>query len=274
MIVLIGLGMLGTKVCPLLPESVPLLLVDYDVVSKANVPNQYPRDAIGIAKVEAARTLFAPRAQIVHKHIDLSTVGVLAGATLVIDCTDNLTTRFVLNDYCAREGIPWIHAAMNDEVGTVATFLPNSPCFSCIYNPGTGEVCSAAASVELSKKIAEVVSLEVNKIRKNRAAAHFTRITEKVTATFAVEKRPGCKTCSGQYLFLEKPSKGYYITYCVAAHCLAAKPLKHRHDHGAPKKRLVRGIPLEVYPNGEIHFLAHADEDVLSSIADEVYAGK
>lgn len=271
LIAIVGLGLLGGRVCRRLPVSVPLLLVDYDVVVPANTPRQYPRDAIGLPKVEAARNMYAPRAQVVHKHVDLTTVGLLSGASLVIDCTDNLTTRFVLNDWCAREGVPWIHSAMTDEAGSVATFLPEGPCFACVHGPGMGEVCGPAANTALAERIAEVVLLEVQRARRGQLAPHFTRVTLKVARSFEIERRPHCLTCTGRYPFLERPARGFYITYCVAAKCMAAKPMRHIHDHGVPARRVVNGMPLEIYPNGEIHFLERADEDLLYQIAEEVY---
>jgi hypothetical protein len=52
---------------------------------------------------------------------------------------------------------------------------------------------------------------------------------------------------------------------------MAAKPFKHLHDHGRPKTLVVKGMPLELFPNGEIHFHAEAEDDDLYKIAEETY---
>jgi molybdopterin-synthase adenylyltransferase len=274
MIALVGLGLLGSRVCKQLPPDIPVLLVDYDTVEQENLHRQYPQEGLGMRKVDAAKTLFARHAQIVHKHIDVTTVGLLAEATLVIDCTDNLLVRYTINDFCSREGIPWIHSAMNDHVGTVAVFLPEGPCFQCLYPKGAGEACTRAANTALADKVASVVVQEAKLLLAGQEASHFIRVTANDKVVLALAKNKHCLACNGIYQYLDLKSDAFYITYCQNSNCMAAKPHRHSHDHGTPQHRTVQGIPLQVFPNGEIHFLKHADEDLLYRIAREVYEQK
>ena len=50
----------------------------------------------------------------------------------MIDCTDNLTARFLINDYCYNK-IPWIHTAAIKYTGVIFNILPKKPCLKCIY---------------------------------------------------------------------------------------------------------------------------------------------
>jgi adenylyltransferase/sulfurtransferase len=54
-------------------------------------------------------------------------------ADIVVDGMDNYSTRYVLNDACVRNRIPFIHGAVEGLVGQLATILPGEgPCLRCI----------------------------------------------------------------------------------------------------------------------------------------------
>ena len=53
--------------------------------------------------------------------IDPDNVGELAeGCELILDGTDNLGTRYLLNDYCVENGVPWIYGGVVGSGGLVA----------------------------------------------------------------------------------------------------------------------------------------------------------
>ncbi len=55
------------------------------------------------------------------------------GFTVVVDCMDNWRTRFVLNEACVRENIPFVHAGVYSLYGQITTILPRKgPCLQCI----------------------------------------------------------------------------------------------------------------------------------------------
>lgn len=66
----------------------------------------------------------------------------IGGADLVVDCLDNYETRYLLNRWCAGQGIPFVHGAVWGLMGQM-TFLhpPETPCLECIFpNPPPKEV--------------------------------------------------------------------------------------------------------------------------------------
>lgn len=269
-VAIVGLGVLGTRVLKLLPQDLHIILIDHDIVVEKNLHRQYPAEYLGYRKAFAAQEAFHRDSEAIHKHLDLTTVGLLAEAELVVDCTDNMLTRRVINDYCTREGIPWVHGALSDRAGALAVFLPGSPCFSCLYPSGTGETCTEALDLRLADATARAVAREVQSVLAGTANPIFIRTTAKQELPFALTKRPQCPTCAGSYPYLDH-GQNYYITYCQNSHCMAAKPVVPRsHDHGEPEERVVRGIPIAIYPNGEIHFLIEADADVLNAIAQDI----
>ncbi len=55
------------------------------------------------------------------------------GFTVVVDCMDNWRTRFVLNEACVRENVPFVHAGVHSLYGQITTILPGKgPCLQCI----------------------------------------------------------------------------------------------------------------------------------------------
>ena len=56
----------------------------------------------------------------------------IKGADVVVDGTDNYQTRYLLNETCVRNRIPFVHGAVEGLVGQVMTILPNKgPCLKC-----------------------------------------------------------------------------------------------------------------------------------------------
>ena len=55
------------------------------------------------------------------------------GFTVVIDALDNWRTRFLLNQACVKEKIPFVHAGIHGLYGQITTILPGKgPCLQCI----------------------------------------------------------------------------------------------------------------------------------------------
>ncbi|MCA9127222.1 MAG: ThiF family adenylyltransferase [Planctomycetales bacterium] len=57
----------------------------------------------------------------------------ITGCDLVVDGTDNFETRFLINDYCLKFGIPWVHGGCLGASGQVMTIIPGkTACFRCL----------------------------------------------------------------------------------------------------------------------------------------------
>lgn len=55
------------------------------------------------------------------------------GRDLILDGTDNFETRFLINDYCVKHSIPWVHGGCLGASGQVLSILPGeSACFRCL----------------------------------------------------------------------------------------------------------------------------------------------
>src|SRR5204862_1004073 len=121
-----------------------LVLVDRDVVELSNLPRQIlfsERQAReGTPKALAAReTLEAsggPSTIQAHVlHLDARNLELLAeDVDLILDGTDNLETRFLLNDFAVERGIPWVYAGVVGSSGLVLPIVPaHSACLACLF---------------------------------------------------------------------------------------------------------------------------------------------
>lgn len=151
-VLVVGAGGLGCPVIQYLAASGvgagagQLTLVDDDVVELSNLQRQTAHGTadIGIAKVESAK------ADVLRLNPDVNVQAIQQRAdeqwlrsffsqnpvTLVIDCTDNATIRYLLNQACLEQKIPWVSGAAVGLNGQITVFDPrqeNAPCYRCLY---------------------------------------------------------------------------------------------------------------------------------------------
>ena len=161
---LVGCGALGGILAQTLVRAGvgQLVLVDRDVVEVTNLPRQVlfeDRHAQEeTPKVEAAAETLAriggpTRIEVHAAHLDGSNLAELArDADLLLDGTDNLPTRYLLNDYSISEGVPWVYAGVVGAEGLVLAVRPGAgPCLRCVFPqpppPGTLATCDSAGVI-------------------------------------------------------------------------------------------------------------------------------
>lgn len=125
----VGAGGLGSGVLPVLCASGigHLGIVEADQVDASNLQRQtlYKTADQEKSKIESAvRHLqgYNPQMAITAFNTMLNYENaqrIMQGYDLVLDCTDNYQTRFLINDTCARLGIPLVYASVNDYEGQV-----------------------------------------------------------------------------------------------------------------------------------------------------------
>jgi len=182
--VIVGCGALGTVQASLLARAGTgtIHLIDRDYVEESNLQRQLlytEADAReGMPKAEAARRhlLEANSGIRVEAHVlDLNPENaddLLSDADVILDGTDNFETRFLVNDYSVREGIPWIYGAAVGSYGIAMPIIPNSSCFRCVYpEPPAGlqPTCETAGVLgPVTSLIASLQAMEAIKILSGR----------------------------------------------------------------------------------------------------------
>lgn len=157
-VLIIGLGGLGSPVAMYLAASGVgrLLLADHDLVGLTNLQRQivHTTATVGMPKVESARQMLSalnPEVQVdvQNKKLDTEALAQAVQAVdLVVDCSDNFTTRFAINRACQTARKPLVSGAVVRFEGQVSVFRAdqaNSPCYACLYRD-TGQdeadICS------------------------------------------------------------------------------------------------------------------------------------
>lgn len=154
-VAIVGVGALGCAAAEALAEAGVghLTLVDPDRVERSNLPRQLlHRSAdLGRLKVESAREKLGAkrptlRTRAIATRLDAQNgETLLAGHACVIDATDGLDTKFLLNDLAVRIGRPLVHGGVVRFLGQLMTVLPGqSACYRCLFGapPEAGDLPS------------------------------------------------------------------------------------------------------------------------------------
>ena len=215
-VLIIGMGGLGSPVAMYLAAAGigHLVLVDDDVVELSNLQRQiiHSTNDIGLSKVESAKqtiqdlnseikiTTFAERLD------DKNLAEEVTAADIVIDGTDNFTSRFALNAQCVKSSTPLISGAAIRMEGQVSVFnkTPTSPCYRCLYKD-EGEL---DASCSNNGVLSPVVGI-IGSIQATEAIKVLLDIGETLDGkllmldalhmewrTLKLKKDSGCPTCS------------------------------------------------------------------------------
>jgi adenylyltransferase/sulfurtransferase len=96
---------------------------------------------------------------------------------LIIDGVDNFETRFLINDYSVKQGIPWIYGACVGSRGVTMNVIPQrTPCLRCVLENlppvGTTETCDTEGIIApIANLIASLQIAEALKILSNNLDA-------------------------------------------------------------------------------------------------------
>jgi len=219
-IVIVGCGALGGVQAETLARAGigHLVLVDRDFVEESNLQRQMmfeESDALNrLPKaVAASRRVARINSDIDVQHLvtDVNFQNVeeiISGADVVLDGTDNFETRFLLNDACVKQHIPWIYGAAVASYGLTMTIVPGeTPCLNCVLeampNPGSAPTCDTAGvilpivSIIASIQAAEALKLLTNETSKLHRALIRIDVwnNEMTTLDLSRVDRSLCLTC-------------------------------------------------------------------------------
>ncbi|WP_395701759.1 HesA/MoeB/ThiF family protein [Aquabacterium sp.] len=144
----IGAGGLGSPVALYLGTAGVgrITLVDHDTVDLTNLQRQIAHNLarVGQPKAESAREAIAainPDVQVlpVLQRADAQWLDTaVAGADVVLDCSDNFRTRQAVNAACVAHGRPLVSGAaigFDGQLSVYDTRQPAAPCYACLFPP-------------------------------------------------------------------------------------------------------------------------------------------
>ena len=158
-VVIIGAGGLGSPAALYLAAAGvgTIGVVDMDTVEESNLQRQilHSTETIGKNKVDSAeKTLSAlnPDVNVITYNTLLNkenAIEVIENYDVVVDGTDNLQTRYLINDASVKTGIPVVHGSIFQYEGQITVFDPkNGPTYRDVFpeppENGTAPNCSEA----------------------------------------------------------------------------------------------------------------------------------
>ena len=179
-IAIIGCGALGSLQSELLTRMGvgKLRIADGDRVTIGNIHRQLlfsEKDAQeNMLKVVAAKT----KLQKINSEVEITKFAkfitednisaFIDGASIVLDATDDIAIRFLINDSCLKTGIPWIYTGVAGTQGLIMPVLPHGPCLRCLYPepPDKERVVNCNNSGILPATVTMAVSMQINQALK------------------------------------------------------------------------------------------------------------
>ena len=230
-----GCGGLGSNSANLLARAGVgfLRIVDRDVIELSNLQRQLLFDQNDAREgspkaVAAARHLAAINSDVTIEPIvgDIGSDNVLdllQGTDLVLDGLDNLETRYLLNDACTRQNVPWIYGSCVSSTLMAGLIVPGkTACFRCLHRhlpePGSVRTCDTAGVIGPAALFAASIQTSI--------ALRF--LTDKLCEaplivggawdfsldTIAVQRDDSCPCCAlKQFEFLKMPGQ-QALTLC------------------------------------------------------------
>ena len=158
-VVIIGAGGLGSPAALYLAAAGvgTIGVVDMDTVEESNLQRQilHSTETIGKNKVDSAeKTLSAlnPDVNVITYNTLLNkdnAIDIIENYDVVVDGTDNLQTRYLINDASVKTGIPVVHGSIFQYEGQITVFDPkNGPTYRDVFpeppENGTAPNCTEA----------------------------------------------------------------------------------------------------------------------------------
>jgi molybdopterin-synthase adenylyltransferase len=128
-ILIVGAGALGTNFINILSRAGigNITIIDNDKVELSNLQRQtiYTEDDIEKFKVKSLKKHINKinsdiKVAFLKERLDEINVNICKKYDLIVDATDNFKTRFLINDFCFENNIPWIFTGvLNKEAQTI-----------------------------------------------------------------------------------------------------------------------------------------------------------
>jgi adenylyltransferase/sulfurtransferase len=284
-VLIVGCGALGGSLAQTLARCGvgTLVLADRDVVELSNLPRQvlFEQRHLGRSKAAAARESLErvggpTRVEAHALHVDADNVEELVeGCDLVLDGTDNLATRYLVNDLCVERGLPWVYGGVVGASGLVLPVLPGrGACLRCLFPdpapPGSLPTCDTAGVI--LPAVAAVAAFQAG------AALHLLAADGSARAAFSphlldvdawsgqarrlpAPADPDCPCCGRrEFPFLLEPVERSAVSLC------GRNTVQVRPQHDGPRADLAR-LAERVRPQASAlsldeHLLAFTVEDV------------
>lgn len=189
-------------------------IIDGDHVDESNLQRQiiHGTSDVGRPKVESAAEAVAeinPHVRVTQYREMLThdnALEIFGDHDLIVDGTDNFTTRYLINDAAVLAGKPYVWGSIYRFNGQTSVFWPGrGPCYRCLHPapPPPGLVPSCAEGGVLGAICATIASIQVTEVLKLLTGVGTPLVGrllmyEALDATYhqiRIAKNPDCAIC-------------------------------------------------------------------------------
>ena len=215
----IGAGGLGSPVALYLGTAGVgrITLVDHDTVDVTNLQRQIAHNLsrVGQPKAESARqTILAINTDVqviaVSQRADATWLAsAVAGADVVVDCSDNFDTRHAVNAACVAHHKPLVSGAAIGFDGQISVYdsrLADGPCYACLFPPeATFEEVRCATMGVFAPLVGIIGTMQAAEALKllmgvgNSLAGRLQMLDARAMewTEIRMARQPGCPVCGG-----------------------------------------------------------------------------
>jgi adenylyltransferase/sulfurtransferase len=243
-VAVIGLGALGSVSSALLARAGVgrLVLIDRDIIELSNLQRQviYTQDDVGESKaaiaVEKLKEVNS-EIEIVGLANDLNHTNIqrfLQDIDVIVDGTDNMETRFLLNDFSVKNSVPFVYGGAISTYGMTLTVQPkDGPCLRCLFQqmpvPGTLPTCDTFGILNtVSTIIASIQTTEALKLLMDVEPRKTLLVLDpwyNDQREVEVARREDCSCCSlDEFDFLEAKTRDVVVALCGRDACSVTPP--------------------------------------------------
>ncbi len=148
-VAIVGMGGLGSVIAMILARAGVgyLRLIDRDIVEQNNLQRQvlFEEDDIGKPKADVSKK----RLSAINSGIKIDAVfncldeknaeKLLSGVDIILDGTDNMEARMIINEFAVKNKIPFVYGAAVRDKGMAMLIIPGkTPCLKCIFRRVSG----------------------------------------------------------------------------------------------------------------------------------------
>jgi len=185
-------------------------IIDYDTVEISNLhrTSVFTEDDVGKPK---ALTL-QDRLQQVNRNVHVKAINkkvtsenieaLVVDTDIIIDGTDSVPLRLLINDISIRHNIPWVYAGVYETVGMVMGILPkHTACFQCVTQnileskdqetPVLGSLPATIAAIQCN----ETIKLLLGRHPKGLI---IYDVWNQCFDTMDIQRNPTCPTCGNK----------------------------------------------------------------------------
>ncbi len=217
-VAILGLGAIGSPAAVYLASAGIgyIRLIDRDYVELSNIQRQILYNEEDAKEYKPKAIAAKEKLEKVNSDIVLDAVfedfnpttaeRLVKDVDIVLDGTDNMEARFLLNEICVKNNVPFIYGAAIGDYGVLSMIIPGkTPCLKCIIpempEPGSLPTCEVAGVLGPAPGMVGIIeavevikyfvgfgdNLESKLLCFDLSSLHFD--------TVDVEKDPNCSVC-------------------------------------------------------------------------------